>query len=295
MQLAHLSYLEMSLDTNNVDLKAWVGRKRTERDIVEPRQVRGMAALLDRDPEQYSAGTVLPEFWHWIYFNPAVPRSRLGEDGHELRGDFFPPVELPRRMWAGGRLRFLRSMVIGEEIERVSEILSIEAKHGRSGDLVLVTVRYVISDKTGVCVEEEQDIVYCEIPKSPSSPQPQAALPDDLEWRDTFLPDAVVLFRYSALMFNAHRIHYDYPFTTKVEGYRGLIVHGPLTATLLLDAAKRKVAGTLTSFEYRGIAPLFNDEPITLAGRSSAAGHDTELWAAGPSGAIAMRGRVTWA
>ncbi|MFQ5757761.1 MAG: MaoC family dehydratase N-terminal domain-containing protein, partial [Acidiferrobacterales bacterium] len=218
----------------------------------------------------------------------------LGEDGHELRGDFFPSVELPRRMWAGGRLQFLRPIVIGEEIERVSEILHIEEKHGRSGDLVLVRVRYVINDKTGACVEEEQDVVYCEIPKSASSPQPQAALPDDLEWRDTFLPDAVVLFRYSALMFNAHRIHYDYPFTTEVEGYRGLIVHGPLTATLLLDAAKRNVGGTLTSFEYRGIGPLFNDEPITLAGRSSADGYDTELWAAGPSGAIAMQGRVTW-
>jgi 3-methylfumaryl-CoA hydratase len=250
--------------------------------------------LLDRDPEQYSAGTVLPEFWHWLYFNPAVPRSRVGEDGHELRGDFFPAVSLPRRMWAGGRLRFRKPIVIGDEIERLSEILSVQHKRGRSGELVLVTVRYVISGKTGVCVEEEQDVVYCEIPKSDSPPQPQAVLPEDCDWRDRFLPDAVVLFRYSALMYNAHRIHYDYPFTTQVEGYRGLLVHGPLTALLLLDAAKRHLRRPPASFEYRGTAALFCDEPITLAGRSNGV-RDTEVWAAGPGGTIAMRARVAWA
>ena len=277
----------MTTDPNN-----WVGRKRTERDIVAPNQAKAMAATLDLDPDTFRAGTVLPEFWHWIYFMHPVRRSRLGEDGHELRGDFMPPVELPRRMWAGGRVRFVRPIVIGANIERTSEIISIDQKHGRSGPLVLTTVRHIISDVGGRCVEEEQDIVYCEIPKPSEPPSQQATLPTDVQWRETFLPDAVTLFRYSALMFNAHRIHFDYPFTTEVEGYRGLLVHGPLTATLLLGAARRNVQGDLFSFRYRGLAPLFNDELITLAGTNKK--NETELWAANPSGVVAMQGAVSW-
>jgi 3-methylfumaryl-CoA hydratase len=253
-----------------------------------------MAATLDLDPNAFAKGAALPEFWHWVYFMHPVRHSRLGEDGHELRGDFMPPVELPRRMWAGGRVRFLRPIVIGATIDRTSEIISIDQKHGRSGPLVLTTVRHTIGDAGGPCVEEEQDIVYCEIPKSDKSPRQQATLPVDVQWQETFLPDAVTLFRYSALMFNAHRIHFDYPFTTEVEGYRGLLVHGPLTATVLLQAAKRNVQRELASFRYRGLAPLFNDELITLAGRNTKQKNETELWAAGPSGMIAMQGAVSW-
>jgi 3-methylfumaryl-CoA hydratase len=277
-----------------VDLSTWVGRKRIERDIVAPSQAMAMAATLDLDPDLFREGAALPEFWHWIYFTQPVGRSRLGEDGHELRGDFMPPVELPRRMWAGGRVRFLRPIVIGASIDRTSEIKSIDKKHGRSGPLVLATVRHIIVDAGGPCVEEEQDIVYCGIPKSDEAPRQQATLPTDVQWQETFLPDAVTLFRYSALMFNAHRIHFDYPFTTEVEGYRGLLVHGPLTATLLLEAAKRNVQRELASFRYRGLAPLFNDELITLAGSNAKQENETELWAAGPSGVVAMQGAVSW-
>jgi 3-methylfumaryl-CoA hydratase len=276
------------------DLSKWIGRKRSERDIVAPNQAMAMAATLDLDPGAFRKGALLPAFWHWIYFMHPVRRSRLGEDGHELRGDFMPPVDLPRRMWAGGRVRFLRPVVIGASIDRTSEIISIDQKHGRSGPLVLATVRHIIGDAGGSCVEEEQDIVYCEIPKSDESPRQQLTLPADVQWRETFLPDAVTLFRYSALMFNAHRIHFDYPFTTEVEGYRGLLVHGPLTATLLLEAAKRNVQRELASFRYRGLAPLFNDEMITLAGRRAKQANETELWAAGPSGVVAMQGAVSW-
>ena len=276
------------------NLSNWVRRKRSERDIVAPSQARAMAATLDLDPDAFREGMVLPEFWHWIYFTHPIRRSRLGEDGHELRGDFMPPVDLPRRMWAGGRVRFLRPIVIGASIERASEIISIDEKHGRSGPLVLTTVRHIISDPGGPCVEEEQDIVYCEIPRSDELSRRQATLPADVHWRETFLPDAVTLFRYSALMFNAHRIHFDYPFTTEVEGYRGLLVHGPLTATLLLEAAKRNVQRVLVSFRYRGLAPLFNDELITLAGRNTKHEDETELWAADLNGLIAMQGAVSW-
>jgi 3-methylfumaryl-CoA hydratase len=279
---------------NTPDLKAWIGRREARRDSAAPNQAMAMAATLDLDPDAFRTGATLPEFWHWIYFTHPIRRSRLGEDGHELRGDFMPPVDLPRRMWAGGRVRFLRPIVIGASIERASEIISIDEKQGRSGPLVLTTVRHIISDAAGPCVEEEQDIVYCEIPKSNESTRQQEILPVDVQWRETFLPDAVTLFRYSALMFNAHRIHFDHPFTTEVEGYRGLLVHGPLTATLLLEAAKRNVQRELSSFRYRGLAPLFNNELITLAGRNTKHEDETELWAADLNGVIAMQGATSW-
>jgi 3-methylfumaryl-CoA hydratase len=276
------------------DLSKWVGRARTERDVVAPSQAMAMAATLDLDPGAFHEGVALPEFWHWIYFRHPIRRSRLGEDGHELRGDFLPPVELPRRMWAGGRLQFHTPIMIGEEIERTSEILSVEAKHGRSGDLVLVTVKHTLSNAGGLCVDEDQDLVYCEIPRSGPSPRQQSALPADVDWKDSFMPDAVTLFRYSALMFNAHRIHFDHPFTTDVEGYRGLVVHGPLTATLLLEAAKHHSQRQLTVYRYRGVVPLFNEEAITLAGKDLREANQTELWASGPGGTIAMQALVSW-
>lgn len=253
-----------------------------------------MAATLDLEPEAFHEGAVLPEFWHWIYFRHPVRRSRLGEDGHELRGDFLPLIELPRRMWAGGCLQFHKPIIIGESVERTSEILSVEEKHGRSGNLVLVTVKHTLSSAGGSCVDEEQDLVYCEIPSPGQQPRQQSALPAGVDWKDSFMPDAVTLFRYSALMFNAHRIHFDHPFTTEVEGYRGLVVHGPLTATLLLEAAKHHAPRKLAAYRYRGVAPLFNDEPITLAGKEVSGANQTELWAAGPEGMIAMQALVSW-
>lgn len=253
-----------------------------------------MAATLDLEPDAFHEGAVLPEFWHWIYFRHPVRRSRLGEDGHELRGDFLPPVELPRRMWAGGRLQFHNPIMIGENIKRTSEILFVEEKHGRSGDLVLVTIKHTLSSVGGLCVDEEQDLVYCAVPPPDQPSRQQSALPADVDWKDSFMPDAVTLFRYSALMFNAHRIHFDHPFTTEVEGYRGLVVHGPLTATLLLGAAKRHSQRQLTAYRYRGVTPLFNDELVTLAGKDVSGANQTELWAAGPGGTIAMTALVSW-
>ncbi len=272
------------------DLSAWVGCKRSEHDVAAVGRAQAMAALLDGDPQALTTGAMLPEFWHWIYFNAAVPRSQLGADGHERRGEFLPPVELPRRMWAGGRLRFLRPIVLGREIVRESEIASVEHKLGRSGELVLVTVRHTIRDSEAVCIEEEQDLVYCEIPRS-AGPSPPP-LPAEVDWRERFLPDAVTLFRYSALTFNAHRIHYDHRFTTETEGYRAVVVHGPLTALLLLEAAKRHGHGALRAYRYRGRAPLFVDEPITLAGKAGKG--ETALWAAGPQRTIAMEASVVW-
>ena len=282
----------MTQVTSTTSLEAWRGRKKTESDIAAAAQAKAMAALLDRDPEQFRPGVALPEYWHWIYFKPIVPQSSLGTDGHPRRGTFLPPIDLPRRMWAGGRLQFLHPIGIGDDIERETEILSVEEKDGRSGKLVVLKLRHLISNASGPCVDEQQDLVYCEIPKPDQPSRQRTAPPDDVDWKETFMPDAVVLFRFSALTFNNHRIHYDYPYVTQVEGYRGLVVHGPLTALLLLDAATRHATRTPISYEYRAIGPLFNDEPITLAGRTKET--ESEVWAIGPTGTVAMQGRVGW-
>ncbi|TDJ65274.1 MAG: acyl-CoA dehydrogenase [Proteobacteria bacterium] len=282
----------MTREKAATNLKAWVGRQKAERDVAVAGQAQAMAALLDRDSEQFRIGTVLPEYWHWIYFKPVVAQSLVGTDGHPRRGTFLPPIDLPRRMWAGGRLQFLHPIGIGDEIERKTEILSVEEKDGRSGKLVVLKLRHLISNASGPCVDEQQDLVYCETPRPDQPSRQQAQPPDDVDWQETFIPNTVILFRFSALTFNSHRIHYDYPYVTQVEGYRGLVVHGPLTALLLLEAAKRHATRAPSSYEYRAIGPLFNDEPITLAGRTKET--ETEVWAIGPTGAVAMQGHVSW-
>ena len=199
----------MTQEKAATNLKAWVGRKKVERDVAVAAQAKAMAALLDRDPEQFRPGVALPEYWHWIYFKPIVPQSNLGTDGHPRRGTFLPPIDLPRRMWAGGRLQFLHPIGIGDEIERKTEILSVEEKDGRSGKLVVLKLRHLVSNASGPCVDEQQDLVYCEIPKPDQPSRQQARPPDDVDWQETFIPNTVILFRFSALTFNNHRIHYD--------------------------------------------------------------------------------------
>jgi 3-methylfumaryl-CoA hydratase len=277
------------------DLQAWVGREETQTDSLTLFPARGMAALLDRDPDDLSEGAALPECWHWLYFKPVARQSRLGPDGHALRGGFLPPVTLPRRMWAGGRLRFLQPLTLGEHVVRRSRILSVEEKEGSTGALVRVTVLHTIDGESGPAVEEEQDLIYREAPKPGGARAKAQALPDDIQWTENFLPDAVVLFRFSALTFNGHRIHYDYPYCTEVEGYPGLVVHGPLIALLLLDAAKRRMGQQPSAFDYRAVGPLFGDDPVTLAGRTTESGDETGVWAAGPRGTIATQAKARWA
>lgn len=277
------------------ELQAWVGREESRAEVLSPFPAQAMAALLDREPEEFREGVPLPECWHWLYFKPVDRQSGLGPDGHALRGGFLPPVALPRRMWAGGRLRFLRPLTIGERAERRSRILSVEEKEGRTGPLVRVTVLHSVFGEHGLAAEEEQDLIYRDAPR-PDAPRAEGQpLPDDLEWREGFLPDAVVLFRFSALTFNGHRIHYDHPYATRVEGYPGLVVHGPLIALLLLEAAKRRTGRRPVAFDYRAVGPLFGDEPVTLAGRTRGSGTETEVWAAGPDASIATRALARWA
>jgi 3-methylfumaryl-CoA hydratase len=279
---------------SDLDFSAWVGSSRTRRETLDPWAAGALAATLDRDPTSMTDGAVLPLGWHWIYFKDAVPASKLGPDGHEARGDFLPPVPLPRRMWAGGRIAFHAPLVLGESAERTSTVESVVAKRGRSGDLVFVTVRHRIVGPSGLAVDEAQDIVYrSPPPASGGAPAAGPRPPADAELVRAQRADSVTLFRFSALTFNGHRIHYDAPYVIGQEGYPGLVVHGPLLALLLLGVGVERRPSGVRTFEYRALSPLFCDEEFHLLAASPvASGEDTGLWAAHPERGLAMEARV---
>lgn len=249
-------------------------------------QVRLLAATLDADPALLGTG-VLPLPWHWACFPPAVPTSQLGADGHPRRRrelDGFP-----QRMWVGGRLRQHRALRIGDTATRASRLASADRKDGSSGSFWLVTISHEISQRGAPCIEEEQDIVL-RAPSAVAAPGPDADSPD-AEWLEERLADPVLLFRYSALTFNSHRIHYDAPYATAVEGYPDLVVQGPLTATLLCGLASRRLDSPLTSVEFRARAPLFANRRFWLTGSPTASG--AELGAVRGDGQVAMTMTVT--
>jgi 3-methylfumaryl-CoA hydratase len=275
-------------DDDIAHLKGWLGRTQTLDDLIAPDRVSAMAATLDHDRAP-APGEALPPGWHWLYFNGAARHSELGPDGHPRRGGFLPPVPLPRRMWAGGRIVVAAGLKVGEKARRQSRIASVEAKRGRSGDLVFVTVQHRISGEAGLALEEEHDIVYRSPPEPGAPPLKQEQAPVGAVWRREVRPDPVLLFRYSALTFNGHRIHYDQPYVTGVEGYPGLIVHGPLIATLLLDLLAREAPkARLCRFEFRAKSPLFDTAPFHVNGAPDGTKGTAELWAEGPGGALAM-------
>ena len=273
-------------------LRAWVGRTERRTDTVTAAPLAGWAATLDRADVRPVPGTPLPPLAHWLYFLPRAAQSEIGADGHPKRGGFLPPVPLPRRMWAGGRLRFEQALHVGDTIERTSTIARVDAKHGRSGALVFVTVRHKIGNDAGVAITEEHDIVYRDHPQPGSSAPEPARAPAGEQFVRTIVPDPVLLFRYSALTFNGHRIHYDRRYATEVEGYPALIVHGPLIATLLVDLVRRELPGAhLRGFEFKAASPLFDTHPFTLCGKRDADG-SVALWARDHEGALAMQARA---
>ncbi|MBB4303237.1 3-methylfumaryl-CoA hydratase [Rhodobium orientis] len=275
------------------DHSAAIGRTETRSEVIEAGRVSALAATLDLETAP-QGGAPLPQGWHWLFFNPFVRRGELGPDGHPRRGGFLPDVGLPRRMWAGGRLRYLAPLPIGAEADKTSEILDVASKTGRAGKLVFVTVKHSISTGGVLCIEEEQDIVYREAP-APGAPKPTPpAAPETSEWSAEFVPDPVLLFRYSALTSNGHRIHYDRPYATGEEGYPGLVVHGPLIATLLQGfAADCRPDEPLTGFSFRGMAPLFVDRPFRLEASTGDAG-SLDVWARGPDGELAMKAEASF-
>jgi 3-methylfumaryl-CoA hydratase len=277
-----------SAPLNISQLEDWIGRTETSADQITPTPLAALSATLDRDDPPPRVGDLLPPAWHWLFFLPIHRQSELGPDGHAMRGGFLPPVTLPRRMWAGSRISLHQPVCVGDVVTRTSTIASIKHKEGRTGPLVFVVVRHEISNAVGLAITDEHDIVYrSHAQPGQSTPEPPAA-PPDAAWRRTIEPDDVLLFRYSALTFNGHRIHYDRRYATEVEGYPGLIVHGPLQATLLLDLLRRNLPGAQVSrFEFRAVSPLFDIAPFSVCG-APGEGNMVRLWAQNNSGGLAM-------
>ncbi|MDP6787062.1 MAG: MaoC family dehydratase N-terminal domain-containing protein [Rhodospirillales bacterium] len=274
-------------------LRNWIGREEVADDIAAAAPLAGLAATLDRAAAAPAAGDGVVPGGHWLFFLPRAPQSGLGPDGHALRGGFLPPVPLPRRMWAGGRLEFPGALYVGEAIRRRSVIVDVTEKTGKSGALVFVVLRHEISGAGGLAVIEEQDLVYREAPDPKTPPPPPRPAPQDGAWSKTIRPDAVMLFRYSALTFNGHRIHYDRPYAVECEGYPGLVVHGPLVATLLMALCRdERPDQVLAGFDFRMVGPLFDIQPFTVHGRPTDVGAD--LWAADAGGALAAQATATF-
>lgn len=270
-------------------LKTWIGRTAEATDVAAPGPLKRLAGLLDHETPPWIPDQ-LPPLAHWLYFLPSARQSELDADGHPKRGDFLPPVPLPRRMWAGSRLEFHAPIPVGAEITRKSTIASIEAKSGASGEMVFVTVRHEVYASDDVAIIEEQDIVYREAPKSagsrPSRPPARVEDPQP-EWKRAVNPDSVQLFRFSALTFNGHRIHYDRDYCRDIEGYPGLVVHGPYTATLLVDHfLRRHPRARIAQLNFRAQRPLFDTAPFELCGKSHP--NRADLWAHSPADEIAM-------
>jgi len=269
---------------NVTELSAWIGKEQVRREVIDLRQARLLAVTLDTDVPQQ--GSLLPMPWHWAWFNDALPASELGRDGHPKRGGFLPPIALPRRMWAGGEFEMHHPIRIGREIEKRSTIDDIAEKTGSSGKLCIVSIRHDLFDGETLCVREKQNLVYREDPV-PDAPVPVPPVPpQDAEISSKFTPDAVLMFRYSALTFNGHRIHYDVDYARDVEGYRGLVFHAPLTATKLYALANQLGGSQLSGFSYRATAPLFCGETIALCGKK--AGSEVIVWAENADGHQAM-------
>ena len=271
-----------------LDIASWVGRREQRLDVAAAGPLERLRATLDRVGPPYQPGDAVPPLGHWLYFLPCEPPSALGPDGHAARGGFLPPVhDLPRRMWAGGRLEFPGMLPIGAAIRRVSTITEVQRRHGRSGPLAFVTVRHEIAaDAAPAAIIEHHDIVYRSLDAAARRPP---AAPPRTPWHRRVIPDDVLLFRYSALTFNGHRIHYDRRYATEVEGYPGLVVHGPLIATLLVDVLQHHLGDrAIAAFSYRAVSPCFDGAPLLLDGVPADAGGRARAWAANQDGALIM-------
>ncbi len=275
------------------DYRRWIGRTERREDVISASALDRLSATLDRDDPPHRDGDLAPPLAHWLHFLPQEPQSELGPDGHAGRGGFLPPVhDLPRRMWAGSRLSFPGDLRVGMRVEKRSTITAVEPKEGAAGKLVFVTVRHEIAEPGGPALAtDEHDIVY----RGLGGPAAKLAAPAPAEaaWSRTLTPDTVLLFRYSALTFNGHRIHYDRTYVTGVEGYPGLVVHGPLMATLLVDLARRaRPEARIAGFSFRALSPTFDGVPLTVRGMPSEDGKTADLWVANHRGGLAMKAKV---
>jgi 3-methylfumaryl-CoA hydratase len=285
-----------------MNLQDWTGRSETVQDIATATPYAALAATLDwtaaPGQERPAPGTPLPSLWHWLYFLPIHRQSDIGPDGHARRGGFMPPVPLPRRMWAGSDFSFHEPLRIGDTLSRTSTIAEVKEKPGRTGSLIFVKVRHEIrrNGSPDVALTEHHNIVYRAAPQpGDASPTPQAA-PEAWAWERRIVPDDVLLFRYSALTFNGHRIHYDRRYVTEVEGYPGLIVHGPLIATLLMDLLRRQLPeAKVLRFAFKAVRPTFDIHPFSVHGQPSPDGKTVHLWGRDHEGWLTMDATATLA
>lgn len=276
-------------DIDSENIMTWVGRQQVTFDHVAEAPIKGMQATLNHKSTTDLAGFILPSPWHWLYFLPTAPTTELGEDGHEKRGGFLPPVSLPRRMWAGGDIELVSPLNFGDHIKKISTIFDIKQKHGKSGELVFVTVNHEIYAGERLAIKERQDIVYLDV----SDNKPRPVVPsEEVHLSRIVDPTEAMLFRYSALTFNAHRIHYDRAYAEK-EGYSDLVVHGPLIVTLLLDFLREIFPDAkLENFNFRGIKPLLVTAPFVLEAclmEEELNQKKILLWAKDSDGAVTMR------
>ena len=281
------------MDAATLDhLRTWIGKSVSDEDVISVRHARLMAATVDYGrPERIVAGAPLPPLWHWIYFLDALPPGELGRDGHPARGGFLPPVPLSNRMWAGGRVSFLKAIELGAPMRKESRILNIEHKQGRSGELVFVTVLHELKTlQDELCVREEHDIVY----RDARPPSGGASFPAEVpggEFVRSYTPTSTMLFRYSALTFNGHRIHYDQAYCREIEGYHNLVIHGPLNATMLANYAEEVSGARVVAFSYRGVSPAILGDTVTL--HASLSGKCVSLRAVLGSGTLCMQAEAT--
>jgi 3-methylfumaryl-CoA hydratase len=272
----------------SLDFSDWIGRREERTDSINANTLAAWNATLDRDDAFPIAGEPVPAGFHWTLFPPLTRQSELGADGHPRKGGFLPPIPLPRRMWAGGRLEFRQALRVGEQVNRVSTIERVETKTGRSGTLIFVTVRHQLSGANGLAIDEEQDLVYREASTGAAPAQVADPAPSGV-WHRQLMPTEAQLFRYSALTFNAHRIHYDRPYAMAEEGYPGLVVHGPLIATLLLDLVRRsQPAATLERFSFRAMRPTYLISPFTINGSPAEQAGKIKLWSTDNQGQTGM-------
>ncbi len=277
-------------------LRKWIGNSIQEKDVVTSRMVREFDAMLSPNLFEFAEGSA-PLCAQWLLSPAIVRRDKIGADGHPQRGDFLPPVELPRRMWAGGKVEHIAPLKVGDEVTRTSTIADVQLKTGKSGSLCFVTVNHVYTDSAGgVAIRERQDIVYRDAPAvvagaATAAPVAGPTMPSpDTTW--TLTPDSLMLFRYSALTFNGHRIHYDMPYVTDVEGYAGLVVHGPMQATLLINLAATVLGKAPDAFEYRGLAPAIAGRELTINAAKLPDG-TLQCWTSSAGGVVHMQGTAS--
>ena len=282
------------MNSDLASLSDWIGRSESHLDTITAAPVQALGATLDHEQAAVTDGMTLPPLWHWLYFLPKHRQSEIGPDGHARRGGFLPPVPLPRRMWAGSQFEFRAPVRVGDRAERRSTIDDVTVKQGRTGTLVFVKVRHEVrcNGADDPAIVEFHDIVYRDA-RRPGDPEPPPqAAPADAAWQREIVPDDVLLFRYSALTFNGHRIHYDRRYVTEVEGYPGLIVHGPLIATLLMDLLRRELPqADVATFRFRAVRPTFDLHPFRVCGRRD--GAQVHLWAQDHEGWLTMDASAT--